>query len=358
MATAVRIDGSHGEGGGQILRTALALSAIVGRHAEIVKIRARRKKPGLQPQHLTAVTAVARVAEAEVDGAELGSTSLTFRPRQIRGGDFVLEVGTAGATTLVFQAMLWPLAVGAGRGQVVIRGGTHVPYSPPFHYLRDVFLPAAAALGLKASTDLLRWGFYPRGAGGMRAEVHPPTLFKPVELVERPAPTLVHGISAVVNLPRSIGDRQRERAAKRLKAEGLTPKLETVEASGLGQGTFLFLALTDGPVPAGFSALGERGKPAERIADETVDRLLDFARSGAAVELHLADQLLLPMALAPGPSVMTVERVTEHLVTNAWVIEQFLPAKVSIEGKLGKGGRVAVEGARGKAAAAARRRAQ
>ncbi len=356
MASAVKVDGSHGEGGGQILRTALALSAIVGRPAEVVKIRARRKSPGLQAQHLTAVTALAQVAEAEVQGAELGSTALTFRPRQIKGGDFVLDVGTAGATTLVFQTLVWPFAVGAGRAQVVIRGGTHVPFSPPFHYLRDVFLPATATMGLKASMDLLRWGFYPRGAGGMRAEVHPSPRFKPIELLERPKPTTVHGISAVANLPRSIGDRQRERAAKRLKAEGLVPKLETVEASGLGQGTFVFLVLPDGPAPAGFSALGERGKPAEKVADEAVDLLLAFARSGTAVEAHLADQLLIPMALALGRSAMAVERITDHLVTNAWVIEQFLPAKVSIEGKVGSAGRVVVDGAKERAAGAARRR--
>ena len=358
MAAAVKIDGSHGEGGGQILRTALALSAIVGRPTEVVKIRARRKSAGLQAQHLTAVTALAQVAEAEVQGAELGSTSLTFRPRQIKGGDFVLDVGTAGATTLVFQTLVWPLAVGAARGQVVIRGGTHVPFSPPFHYLRDVFLPAAALLGLKAGMDLLRWGFYPRGAGGMRAEVHPVAQFKPIELLARPEAKTVHGLSAVANLPKSIGDRQRDRAAKRLKAEGLTPKLETVDASGLGQGTFLFLVLPEGPAPAGFSALGERGKPAERIADDTVDQLLAFVRSGAAVEAHLADQLLIPMALARGRSAMTVERITDHLVTNAWVIEQFLPAKVAIEGRTGSAGRVVVEGAGERAAGAGRSRAR
>lgn len=345
MAGAIRIDGSHGEGGGQIVRTALALAAIVGRPVELVKIRARRKNPGLQAQHLTAVTALAQVAEAQVEGAELGSTALTFRPRQVKGGDFVLDVGTAGATTLVFQALVWPLSLGANRGQLVIRGGTHAPWSPPFHYARDVFLPAAAALGLQASLELLRWGFYPRGGGGIRGEVQAGTTFKPVELLSRPAPTTVRGISAVANLPKTIATRQRDRAAKRLKAEGLAPELEVVEAVGFGQGTFLILEVPGEPVPAGFSALGERGKPAEGLADEAVDQLLAFARSGAAVEAHLADQLLIPMALAAGRSAMTVGRITDHLATNAWVIEQLLPAKVSIEGRVGTAGRVTVEGA-------------
>ncbi len=345
VAGAIRIDGSHGEGGGQILRTALALAAIVGRAVEVVKIRAGRKSPGLQAQHLTAVTALAQVAEAEVQGAELGSTGLTFRPRQVKGGDYVLDVGTAGATTLVFQTLVWPLSMGAGRGQLVIRGGTHAPWSPPFHFLRDVFLPAAGALGLQAGLELLRWGFYPRGGGGIRGEVQPTARFKPIELLSRPGPTRVRGISAVANLPKTIAGRQRDRAVKRLKAEGLAAELEVVEASGFGQGTFVFLALPEEPAPAGFSALGERGKPAEQVADDAVDQLLAFARSGAAVDAHLGDQLLIPMALAAGRSAMAVERVTEHLVTNAWVIEQILPAKVAIEGRVGSAGRVTVEGA-------------
>jgi RNA 3'-terminal phosphate cyclase (ATP) len=171
------------------------------------------------------------------------------------------------------------------------------------------------------------------------------TTFKPIELLSRPAPTTVRGLSAVTNLPKTIATRQRDRAARRLKAEGLAPELEVVEAPGFGQGTFLFLEVPGGPVPAGFSALGERGKPAEGLADETVDQLLAFARSGAAVEAHLADQLLIPMALAAGRSAMTVERITDHLATNAWVIEQLLPAKVAIEGRVGSAGRVTVEGA-------------
>lgn len=352
MAGPVKIDGSYGEGGGQILRTALALATILGRPLEVSRIRARRKNPGLQAQHLTAVTALAEVAEAEVKGAELGSTALTFRPRRVKGGDYVLDVGTAGATTLVFQALVWPMSLGAGRGQLVIRGGTHVPWSPPFHYLRDVFLPAAGALGLQAGVELLRWGLYPRGGGGIRAEVHPPTQFKPIDLLSRPSPSTVRGISAVANLPKTIGERQRDRAARRLKAEGLAADIEFVEASGMGQGTILFLVLPEGPAPAGFSALGERGKPAEQVADDAVDQLLAFIRSGAAVEAHLADQLLIPMALASGRSAMTVERITDHLVTNAWVIERFLPGAVAIEGKAGEPGRVTVEGAGEKVAAA------
>ncbi len=345
VAGPVRIDGSHGEGGGQIVRTALALGAIVGRPVEVVKIRAGRKNPGLQAQHLTAVTALAQVAEAELEGAEAGSTTLSFRPRQVKGGDYVLDVGTAGSTTLVFQTLVWPLSVGGARGQLVIRGGTHVPWSPPFHYAHDVFLPAAGALGLQTSLELLRWGFYPRGGGGIRAEVHPVTGFKPLEILARPEPTKVWGISAVANLPKTIGVRQRDWAVKRLKAEGLTPEIEVVEALGFGQGTFVLLVLPEEPAPAGFSALGERGKPAEKVADEAVDQLLAFARSGAAVEAHLGDQLLIPMALAAGRSAMAVERITDHLVTNAWVIEQILPAKVAIEGRAGSAGRVTVEGA-------------
>lgn len=340
----VKIDGSYGEGGGQILRTALALSAILEKPVEVVNIRAGRRNPGLQAQHLTAVKAVAQLSGARLTGAELGSLTLRFLPGPLRGADYFFEVGTAGAVSLVFQAIALPMAFANGPCRVTIRGGTHVPWSPPFHYLDGVFLPAALRMGLHTSLKLLRWGFYPRGGGEVLVEAQPSSHLKSLVLEKRGALLGIRGFSAIANLPHVIAERQRGQALSRLSAEGLGAQIEIVAAASPSPGTCLFLLAEFEHARAGFSALGERGKPAEKVADEVVEALLAFLRSEAAVDPFLADQLLLPMALAEGTSHMTTSRLSQHLFTNAWVIEQFLPIRIDVEGEVGRPGRVTVEG--------------
>jgi RNA 3'-terminal phosphate cyclase (ATP) len=343
-ASILRVDGAQGEGGGQVLRTALALSALRGVPVEIHSIRARRRNPGLQAQHLTVVNALAEICGAKVEGAALGSQRVHFIPGAIQAGEYDFDVGTAGSTTLVLQAILLPLALAAGPSRVALTGGTHVPWSPPVHYLREVWFPALAEMGLAVTLELLRWGFYPKGSGRIHVVIEGGAMLRPASLVSRQGSARLHGLSAVANLPRGIAERQRDRILRRLEEERLQADITVAEAEASGAGDFLLLVADAGGVPAGFSALGERGKPAERVADEVVDSLLDFLRTEAACDPHLADQLILPMALAGGTSRLTTSRVTPHLMTSVRIVQQALGCPAQIGGEEGGPGHLTIEG--------------
>ncbi len=338
------IDGSYGEGGGQILRTALALSTVMDRPVLIEKIRAGRRNPGLQAQHLAGIKALAEITRAEVEGAAIGSISLRFVPTQIAHGAYRWDVGTAGAISLVLQAVLVPLAFAPAESHITITGGTHVPWSPPFPYVEQVLLPTLQGMGLRVSLRLGRWGFYPRGGGVVEGTIEPSGL-KPLTLTRRGPLTEVVGLSAVAGLPIDIAERQRHRALARLSSLGVPCRIESISVEAWSPGTVLFLLIRCEGGRAGFSSLGARGKPAERVSDEACDQVLAYLEREGAADPFLADQLLLPMALAPGSSLMTTTRVTEHLLTNQWVVEQFLPGRVGVEGDVGQPGRVTIEGA-------------
>jgi RNA 3'-terminal phosphate cyclase (ATP) len=338
------IDGAQGEGGGQVLRTVLALSAVQGLPVEIQAIRARRQKPGLQAQHLTVVAALRKICDARVEGATLGSQRLTFAPGDIQPGEYHFDVGTAGSTALVLQAVLFPLALAPGRSRVTLMGGTHVPWSPPADYVSQVLLPILAEMGVGARLEVRGWGFYPKGGGRVEMEVEGGAMLRPISLLHRGGIPRVRGISAVANLPRRIAERQRERALFRLEAAGQSADIALVEADAPNAGTFLMLVADSGGSPAGFSALGERGKPAERVADEAVDELLDFLKAEAGCDPHAADQLVLPMALASGTSRFTTSRVTRHLLTTVQIVGHVLGCPCEVRGGEGSPGSVTIRG--------------
>ena len=327
------LDGSYGEGGGQILRTTLSLAVALRRPVSVTRIRARRLKPGLQPQHLTVVRALAAISSAELSGDALGSTELNFAPRALRGGTYRFDVGaikgSAGSISLLFQALLLPLACADVPSRLTLVGGTHVPWSPPVHYVTHIFLPALRRIGVKADIVLRRWGWYPKGGGEAEATITPsPTLGGLLPGAQESPPSIT-GLSAVSRLPRSIAERQARRAEERLSAAGVAAKIRIEEdATALGPGTFLFLAV---PGRAGFSALGRRGVPAEQVADEAVDQLLAYLMSGAEIDDHLADQVVPFLALAGEPSVFTCPTLSPHLRTVAWVVQQFLPVRIDLE---------------------------
>ena len=345
----LRVDGAQGEGGGQLLRTALALSAVRGVPVEVHSIRARRKKPGLQAQHLTAVAALVQICRAQVEGASLGSQRVLFSPGAVQPGEYRFDVGTAGSTALVLQAILLPLALAPGPSRVTITGGTHVPWSPPADYLQHVVLPVLAGMGVTARLRVDRWGFYPQGGGRVVVEVEGGADLQAVSLLFRGGSTDLCGVSAVANLPRKIAERQRDRVLQRLRGEGRTAEIELIETDAPGAGSFLSLVAETAGIPAGFSALGERGKPAQRVADEAVDALFDFLKAEAACDPHLADQLILPMALAPGTSRLTTSRVTRHLLSTVQLAQQLLGCPVQVGGEEGSPGQVTIEGAGGSA---------
>jgi len=337
------IDGSYGEGGGQIVRTALALAAVTGRPVRIEKIRAGRKTPGLAAQHLTSVRALAEMCRARVAGDELGSQTLIFTPGgPPQPGDYVFDVsqardgGSAGSTTLVLQTVLLPLALAGGDSTVVIRGGTHVAWSPPFDYVRHVWLPMVAQMGVDAGLELVKWGWYPVGQGEIRASIKGlGTDLKrpPPALVERGELRRVRGRAVAANLPSHIPQRMADRARSLLSAAGVNIRIDPMRVRAACAGAGIFLTAEYEQVRAGFSALGAKGKPSEMVAEEAVAALLAHYDSGAALDRHLADQLVLPLALGGGESSFTVEEVSRHLTTNAWVVEQFGLARVCVEGR-------------------------
>lgn len=340
MESVIEIDGSYGEGGGQVLRTALALSAITGQPVHIERIRAGRRNPGLAPQHLTGVLALAEICGAEVRGAAIGSTELLFQPRsKPRPGTYVFDVvgaagrGSAGSVTLLLQTLLLPLALVEGGSRLTLKGGTHVPWSPPFDYLAHVYLPMVARMGVKADCRLDAWGFYPIGGGQITADVYGKRRpFTPLSLLERGDLKRIRGAAVACNLPTHIAQRIADRARNVLVDAGLPADVTPKRERGAGPGAGLFLMAEYEHSLAGFSALGAKGKPSEQVADEACRDLLAYHASGEPVDGHLADQLLLPMALAAGRSEFRAARVTQHLLTNAHIIEQFIPTRIEVGG--------------------------
>lgn len=346
------IDGSHGEGGGQILRTTVTLAALLGRPVRIENIRARRRNPGLQAQHLTSIRAAADTCRAELSGAEPGSTTLTFRPtQQPTAGARAYDVaaarkgGSAGATSLVFQTALLPLSFAVGDSEIAVEGGTHVAWSPPYHYLTDVFLPAAARLGIQATVSLERWGWYPHGHGSIRAEVRGLGTDAPLEGVRLDrCGELVRltGFSAVSNLPEHIQERQARQTERLLRQAGFDPDIQRLTPQASGPGTGVYLLAEYEHATAAFSSCGRRGKRAEQVAQEAVEAFLGHHATGAAVDPHLADQLILPMAVASSVSSFTTSQITNHLLTNIWVVQHLGDTRVDVEGETGQIGKVTV----------------
>jgi RNA 3'-phosphate cyclase len=335
----IEIDGSHGEGGGQILRSSLALSLISGKPFQLHHIRAGRSKPGLQPQHLMSVRAAATIGKATVSGASLHSSELSFTPGRVTPGKYTFAIGTAGATSLVLHTLYLPLALmTSSPSELTIRGGTHVSTSPCFHFLDVTWRRYLELLGVKVGLTLVRTGFYPRGGGEILVHIEPSSVHG-VDLTDHGKVTTAHAFSAVAGLPADIARRQARRAETRLKSAGLKVHLVEENWQG-GPGTVLAIRLNTTPVPTLFFGLGARGKRAEAVADEAVDQALAFLkkRHGKGVDAHSADQLVLPLALAKEPSMLCVAEVTLHLLTNIDVIRWFLGREIQCEGELGQPG--------------------
>ena len=336
----IELDGAEGEGGGQILRTSLALSLITGQAFHLRNLRAGRSKPGLQPQHLMSVQAAAKIGNATMRGAVLLSKDLVFEPGPVQPGTYHFKIGTAGATTLVLQTIYLPLALAGGPSTVTIEGGTHNKAAPCFHFLETTWRAYLQRFGLSIRLRMDRCGFYPRGGGLIQADIAAcPALA--TFIIEKVEPVRsVRGFSAVAGLPGNIGRRQAGRARQQLEALGLEVDLALETWHG-GPGTVVALELPTEPAPTMFFALGERGKTAERVADEAVEQVIEFlAAVPLGVDEHSADQLLLPLALAPAPSHYPVARVSSHLLTNLAVVRRFLDRPIEVEGKLGQPGRV------------------
>lgn len=341
----IEIDGSYGEGGGQVLRTSLSLAAILREPVRIRNTRAGRKNPGLQPQHLTGARAVAAICGGRLSGDSIGSQQLTLEPGEVKSGSYTFDVSqikaSAGSITLILQTVLLPLTLSGG-GRVTLKGGTHVPWSPPVNYIDEVYLPTLARMGLISYFHVEKAGYYPVGGGLAHIDIRRTDRLSPLDLTERGAVESVTVYSAVSNLPREIAERQLQQGSSRLRGMGIEP-IEIVEDyPSVGKGTVFFLLAKTAAARAGFTGLGARGKRAEMVADEAINQFSAWLASGAALDKHLADQMILPMVLAEGISSFTTEEVTRHLITNIWVVRQFLPVNIELDGEEGKPGRVQI----------------
>jgi RNA 3'-terminal phosphate cyclase (ATP) len=335
----IDIDGSFGEGGGQILRTSLSLSLVTGQAFRIRNIRAHRERSGLLRQHLTAVLAAAEVGQAQVEGATLGSRALSFQPGTITGGSYHFAVGTAGSGTLVFQTVLPALMMIREPSHLTIEGGTHNPGAPPFDFIERAFLPIINRMGPQVHVELSRYGFYPAGGGRFTASITPAASCSPIHLDERGAiPS--RGITVILaNLPRHIATREIETAAQALDWGPDCSKIVSTKNSA-SPGNTLLIEVQSAAVTEIFSAHGQLGVPAETVAQEAAREAGKYLASEAVLGDHLTDQVLLPLALA-GSGSFTATDLTLHSRTNMEVIQQFLPVRFATE-QIGTGWRVQV----------------
>ena len=333
----LKVDGAYGEGGGQLVRTACALSALTGKSIHLFNIRARRAPPGLAPQHLTAVRAVAALCDAEVTGLEVRASEMHFMPQALRGGEFQFDVGTAGSITLVLQAVL-PVAFAAPAPvRLIVRGGTDVRAAPALDYFRFVFLPLLARIGLRASLAVRTRGYYPRGGGEVVAEVQPGA---PQNLMLDASGNLeaIDGVAHVANLPIHIVERMQATAEQLLRPLIPTAHVQP-EVLGpdraIGAGGAIALWARTSTTLLGSGAVAQRGIPAERIARDAVEPLLADWREGATLDLHAVDQLLIYLARAPSESRFLARHLTTHAETCLWLLRQFLPFEVSTHSRDG-----------------------
>jgi len=342
----IQIDGSYGEGGDQILRTALGLSSLTGRPFRIFNLRKERKRPGLMAQHLTAVKAAMTVSRAEVSGATIGATELVFSPRGVKAGAYSFDIGTAGSVCLVIQTLLPALLFAGGRSTVRLTGGTHVPWSPSFDYLHDVFLPVLGRIGISVRATIESYGFYPRGGGIVRVEVEPVKEISPLVALDRGKLYSIRGRSAVGHLPVSIADRQMRAFSDILTGiisdESVPISISVDSVPSRGEGSFLFVRLESAHGAAGFCALGARGKRAEEVGGEAARLFMEYYSTGAAIDPHLADQLVQYLLLAQGESTFTTSSITNHLRTNLWATSFFLPFESEVIGDPGRLGKIII----------------
>lgn len=325
----IEIDGSLGEGGGQVLRTALALSLTTGKPFRIANIRAKRRTPGLLRQHLTAIQAATAVGDAAVEGAALGATELAFVPRALRGGDYSFAIGSAGSTMLVLQTVLVPLLVAGQPSTLELEGGTHNPASPPFDFIEQAYVPLLRRLGATVTLELVRPGFYPAGGGKVRVTITPAEELAPLTLDERGEIVARRARAVVANLPYSIAKREARVVAEELEWSEELVEAHTVTGSA-GPGNVVSVIVASEHVTDVFTAFGARGVPAEKVAHDAAQEAKRYIDSGAAVGEHLADQLLLPLAAGAGGS-FTTTPLSSHATTNIDVIRRFVPIAIAVE---------------------------
>lgn len=324
----IELDGSQGEGGGQILRTALTLSMVTQTPFQITNIRAKRRKPGLLRQHLTAVQAATTICDANVTGAHPGSLSLTFTPGAINAGEYEFSIGTAGSCTLVMQTVLPALWQARGESRVLLRGGTHNPMAPPFHFLERAFLPIVAKMGVEMQCELTRYGFYPAGGGEIALQVTPCRMLTPLSLTGRGQRVDAFAESVVAGVPAHVAQRELQAIGESLNWPEAKLFIRQL-ASDMGPGNVLMATIKHEHVTEVFCGFGEKGVSAESVAKGVIGQIKNYLKQTAPVGEFLTDQLLLPLALA-GKGELLATTISSHTKTNMAVIEKFLPVTFEV----------------------------
>lgn len=327
MKDALAIDGSRGEGGGQILRTSLSLAAVTGLAVDVTGIRAGRKKPGLLRQHLTCVRAIAEITGAAVRGDELGSRELHLAPGPVRAGYYRFAVGSAGSAALVFQTVLWPLLLADGRSRVVFEGGTHNPMSPPFHFLERAFVPLLRRFGAAVDLRLDRYGFYPRGGGSFTADIEPCDALAAVDVPDGGVVRDRRAVAVVANLPRHIAERELAVIRERI---GTTDSEIVDPGDPRATGNVVMIELEGDHVTEVVTGFGQRGVRAEAVAGGACDEAAAYLAHAAPVGEHLADQLIIPMALA-GAGRFRTGPLSLHTRTNIDVVGEFVDTAIAVD---------------------------
>lgn len=323
------IDGSEGEGGGQVLRTALSLSLVTGLPFRIANIRANRSRPGLMRQHMTSVEAACAIGGAECDGIKIGASELTFAPGKVSPGEHHFAIGSAGSTSLVLQTVLPPLLLAGGPSRLVLEGGTHNPFAPPFDFIERVFLPVLNRMGPRVTAKLVRPGFYPAGGGRIEVDIQPAKALTPLELLDRGELRRVEAKVMIAALPGEIAVRELAAARKVLGWAEEAHKIAQLPDRG-GPGNILLLEAEFDQVREISSGFGKLGVPAEVVGQRAARRMKGYLASAAVAGPYLADQLLLPLALAGGGRFTTV-KPTQHCRTAAEVVAMFLPIGITFE---------------------------
>ncbi len=325
----IKIDGAIGEGGGQILRSAIGLSLVTQTPVRIENIRAGRRKPGLLRQHLTAVKAAKRISNADVRGDALGSTRLEFRPGRVQGGVFAFGVGTAGSTTLVLQTILPALMTANTSSTITIEGGTHNPYAPPFPFLNEVFVPMLRRMGVEISLSLDKYGFYPAGGGCFRVAVKPVARLIPLTLEQRGVLQDVEAVSYVSNLDVGIAERELHCLQQHLTiSESQCQAVAVERAQGPGNIMTVLMKYQHGADMV--TAFGEPNKRAEKVAAEAATAAKRYMSIDAPVGVYLADQLMVPFAMA-GEGVYVTGPLSRHARTNLEIVRKFRLSKIDVE---------------------------
>lgn len=347
----IEVDGAIGEGGGAVLRTALALGAVSQCSVHIYNIRSKRDRPGLQPQHLRGVEALAKLTNAKVEGAELNSTELTFEPSIIEGGRYHVDIGTAGSTTLVLQILMPAAAFARKLVEVEIHGGSDNPMAIPIDYLKNVTLPTLHKMGYRGEIKCVQRGHYPRGGGIVRAHIEPVEKLQALVLTEPGNVIKISGLAHCVRLPADIATRMAHAANMALvkvghsKVQIKTESYPPAQDPHLGPGAGITLwAETENGAILGSSSLGMPGKPAEQVGREAAEMVIRQLKTGCALDRHLTDQLVPYMALAEGVSEITSAELSQHTLTNIALVEQILDVKFEVQGQRGQPGRIRVKG--------------